>query len=97
MTKMIKTKTEMFAQRMRLELNALTQQLDLLERWNEDDDQDEIMLDLERRLLERLDKNLNEMKNLQTSEWNDLFDAKQEILKAKAENTTESEEAEQNG
>lgn len=80
---MIRTQTEMFAQRMRLTLNTLTQQVDLLERWNEDDNQDEIMLKAEEQLLNCINDTLDEMKKLQSYEWSALYEAEQKVLKAK--------------
>ncbi len=72
---MIKTKTEIFCQRLRLEIQCLCEYTALLERWNEDDEQDEVMLDAEYDVVTRIGDTIKEMSKLQSAQWSAVYDA----------------------
>lgn len=77
---MIRTKTAIFCQRMRLELNALTQQVALMDRWNVEDDQDEVMLEAELAVISHTEKIIDEMKDIINREWDGLYTAKKSLV-----------------
>lgn len=80
---MIRTKTEIFLQRLNLEMQSLSKYADLLERWNEDDNQDEVLQEAELDVIDRIGATLKEMRELQSHEWSVMYKA----LKDSAEKT----------
>ncbi len=72
---MIRTKTEIFCQRLRLEIQCLCEYAALLERWNADDDQDEVMLDAEYDVVTRIGNTIKEMSALQSAQWSAVYKA----------------------
>lgn len=75
---MIRTKTEIFLQRLKLETQSLSKYADLLERWNEDDNQDEVLQEAELDVIDRIGSTLNEMRELQSHEWAVMYKALQD-------------------
>ena len=86
---MIRTKTQIFIQRLNLEMQSLREYAALLERWNEDDNQDEILQEAELDVIDRIGSTIKEMRELQSHEWSVMYKALQD--------SAEKEEAEQNG
>lgn len=75
---MIRTKTEIFLQRLNLELQSLSKYADLLERWNEDDNQDEVLQEAKLDVIDRIGATLKEMRELQSHEWSVMYKALQD-------------------
>lgn len=75
---MIRTKTQIFIQRLSLEMNNLREYAALLERWNEDDNQDEVLQEAEIDVIDRIGSTLNEMRELQSHEWAAMYKALQD-------------------
>lgn len=75
---MIRTKTHIFIQRLNLEMQNLREYAGLLERWNEDDNQDEILQEAELDVIDRIGATLNEMRELQSHEWAAMYKALQD-------------------
>lgn len=75
---MIRTKTHIFIQRLNLEMQSLREYAALLERWNEDDNQDEVLLEAELDVIDRIGATLNEMRELQSHEWAAMYKALQD-------------------
>lgn len=107
---MIRTKTQIFIQRLNLEMQSLREYAALLERWNEDDNQDEVLQEAELDVINRIGATLQEMSELQSHEWSVMYKALQDSAeKTAADPKPEStpilepvyfdigEEAEQNG
>ena len=55
---MIRTKTQIFIQRLNLEMQSLREYAALLERWNEDDNQDEVLQEAELDVIDRIGSTL---------------------------------------
>lgn len=75
---MIRTKTQIFIQRLNLEMHNLREYAGLLERWNEDDNQDEVLLEAELDVIDRIGSTLNEMRKLQSHKWSAMYKALQD-------------------
>lgn len=75
---MIRTKTQIFIQRLTLEMQSLREYVALLERWNEDDNQDEVLQEAELDVIDRIGSTLNEMRELQSHEWSVMYKALQD-------------------
>lgn len=75
---MIRTKTEIFLQRLNLEMQSLSKYADLLERWNEDDNQDEVLQEAKLDVIDRIGATLKEMRELQSHEWAAMYKALQD-------------------
>lgn len=70
---MIRTKTQIFIQRLNLEMQSLREYAALLERWNEDDNQDEVLQEAELDVIDRIGATLKEMRELQSHEWAAMY------------------------
>ncbi|WP_293725251.1 hypothetical protein [Phascolarctobacterium succinatutens] len=81
---MIRTKTHIFIQRLNLEMQNLREYAALLERWNEDDNQDEVLLEAELDVIDRIDATLKEMRELQSHEWSVMYKALQDSAEKNA-------------
>lgn len=75
---MIRTKTEIFLQRLNLEMQSLSKYADLLERWNKDDNQDEVLLEAELDIIDRIGSTIKELRELQSHEWSVMYKALQD-------------------
>lgn len=75
---MIRTKTHIFIQRLNLEMQSLREYAALLERWNEDDNQDEVLQEAELDVIDRIGATLKEMRELQSHEWSVMYKALQD-------------------
>lgn len=75
---MIRTKTQIFIQRLNLEMQSLREYAALLERWNEDDNQDEVLQEAELDVVDRIGATLQEMRELQSHEWSIMYKALQD-------------------
>lgn len=75
---MIRTKTQIFVRRLNLEMQSLREYAALLERWNEDDNQDEVLQEAELDVIDRIGSTLNEMRELQSHEWSVMYKALQD-------------------
>lgn len=75
---MIRTKTQIFIQRFKLEMQSQHEYLALLERWNEDDNQDEVLQEAELDVIDRIGSTLKEMRELQSHEWSVMYKALQD-------------------
>ena len=75
---MIRTKTHIFIQRLNLEMQSLREYAALLERWNEDDNQDEVLLEAKLEVIDRIGSELKEMRELQSHEWSATYKALQD-------------------
>lgn len=78
---MIRTKTHIFIQRLNLEMQSLREYAALLERWNEDDNQDEVLQEAELDVIDRIGATLKEMRELQSHEWSVMYKALQDSCK----------------
>ena len=92
---MIRTQTEIFCQRMRLEIQCLCEYAALLERWNEDDEQDEVMLEAELDMVYRIGDAIKEMSGLQSAQWSAVYKTL-EATAEKAAPVIEAKEVEDN-
>lgn len=81
---MIRTKTEIFLQRLDLEMQSLSKYADLLERWNEDDNQDEVLQEAELDVIDRIGATLKAMRELQSHEWSVMYKALQDSAEKNA-------------
>lgn len=81
---MIRTKTDIFLQRLNLEMQSLSKYADLLERWNEDDNQDEVLQEAELDVIDRIGSTLKEMRELQSHEWSVMYKALQDSAEKNA-------------
>lgn len=74
---MIRTKTQFFIQRLNLEMHNLREYAGLLEHWNTNDEQDEVLLEAELDVIDRIGATLKEMRELQSHEWSVMYKALQ--------------------
>lgn len=81
---MIRTKTQIFIQRLNLEIQSLCEYSALLERWNEDDNQDEVLQEAELDVIDRIGATLKEMRDLQSHEWAAMYKALQDSAEKNA-------------
>lgn len=81
---MIRTKTQIFIQRLNLEMQNLREYAALLERWNEDDNQDEDLQEAELDVIDRIGATLKEMRELQSHEWSVMYKALQDSAEKNA-------------
>lgn len=81
---MIRTKTQIFLQRFNLEMHNLREYAGLLERWNEDDNQDEVLQEAELDVIDRIGATLKEMRELQSHEWSVMYKALQDSAEKNA-------------
>nr|DAT99205.1 MAG TPA: hypothetical protein [Caudoviricetes sp.] len=81
---MIRTKTQFFIQRLNLEMHNLREYAALLERWNEDDNQDEVLQEAELDVIDRIGATLKEMRELQSHEWSVMYKALQDSAEKNA-------------
>ena len=81
---MIRTKTHIFIQRLNLEMQSLREYAALLERWNEDDNQDEVLQEAELDVIDRIGATLKEMRELQSHEWSAIYKALQDSAEKNA-------------
>lgn len=81
---MIRTKTKIFLQRLNLEMQSLSKYADLLERWNEDDNQDEVLQEAELDVIDHIGSTLKEMRELQSHEWSVMYKALQDSAEKNA-------------
>lgn len=81
---MIRTKTHIFIQRLNLEMQSLREYAALLERWNEDDNQDEVLLEAELDVIDRIGATLKEIRELQSHEWSVMYKALQDSAEKNA-------------
>lgn len=82
---MIRTKTQIFIQRLNLEMQSLREYAALLERWNEDDTQDEVLQEAELDVIDRIGATLKEMRELQSHEWAVVYKALQDSAEKTAD------------
>lgn len=75
---MIRMKTQIFIRRLNLEMQSLREYAALLERWNEDDNQDEVLQEAELDVIDRIGATLQEMRDLQSHEWAAMYKALQD-------------------
>ena len=75
---MIRTKTQIFIRRLNLEMQSLREYAALLERWNEDDNQDEVLQEAELDVIDCIGATLKEMRDLQSHEWAAMYKALQD-------------------
>ena len=81
---MIRTKTQIFIQRLNLEMHNLREYAGLLEHWNEDDNQDEVLLEAKLEVIDRIGSELKEMRELQSHEWSATYKALQDFTEKPA-------------
>ena len=81
---MIRTKTQIFIQRLNLEMQSLREYAALLERWNKDDNQDEVLQEAELDVIDRIGSTLKEMRELQSHEWSVMYKALQDTAEKTA-------------
>lgn len=81
---MIRTKTQIFIQRLNLEMQSLREYAALLERWNEDDNQDKVLQEAELDVIDRIGATLKEMRELQSHEWSVMYKALQDSAEKNA-------------
>ena len=81
---MIRTKTQIFLQRFNLEMHNLREYAGLLERWNEDDNQDEVLQEAELDVIDRIGATRKEMRELQSHEWSVMYKALQDSAEKNA-------------
>lgn len=86
---MIRTKTQFFIQRLNLEMHNLREYAALLERWNEDDNQDEVLLEAELDVIDRIGATLKEMRELQSHEWSVMYKALQDSAEKNAADSSD--------
>ena len=91
---MIRTKTQIFIQRLNLEMQSLREYAALLERWNEDDNQDEVLQEAELDVIDRIGATLKEMRELQSHEWSVMYKALQDSAEKNAADEGACKEAE---
>ncbi len=75
---MIRTKTQIFIQRLNLEMHNMREYACLLERWNEDDNQDNVLLEAKLEVIDRIGSTLKEMRELQSHEWSAMYKSLQD-------------------
>lgn len=84
---MIRTKTHIFIQRLNLEMQSLREYVALLERWNEDDNQDEVLQEAELDVIDRIGSTLNEMRELQSHEWSVMYKSLKDFTEKPADSS----------
>lgn len=89
---MIRTKTEIFLQRLNLEMQSLSKYADLLEHWNEDDNQDEVLQEAKLDVIDRIGATIKEMRELQSHEWSVMYKALQDSAEKNAADPKEEAE-----
>ena len=77
---MIRTKI----QRLKLEMQSLHEYAALLERWNEDDNQDNVLQEAELEVIDRIGVTMEEMRDLQSHEWAAMYKALQDSAEKNA-------------
>ena len=82
---MIRTKTQIFIQRLNLERQILCEYAALLERWNEDDNQDEVLQEAKLEVIDRIGSTLKEMRELQSHIWSVMYKALQDSAEKPAD------------
>lgn len=88
---MVKTKTAIFCQRMKADIQHLMNLLRLLEGWNQsEDDFDELMLEAGQDVIERIDCTLKDCMSLSTSEWSALYNAQKALIATKPKTNPEA-------
>lgn len=75
---MIRTKTQIFIQRLSLEMHNLREYAGLLEHWNTNDEPDEVLLEAELEVIDRIGATLKEMRELQSHAWSAMYKALQD-------------------
>lgn len=75
---MIRTKTHIFIQRLNLEMHNLREYAGLLEHWNTNDEQDEVLLEAELDIIDRIGSTIKELRELQSHEWSVMYKALQD-------------------
>lgn len=75
---MIRTKNQIFIQRLNLEMHNLREYVGLLEHWNTDDEQDEVLLCAKLDVIDRIGATIKEMRELQSHEWSAIYKALQD-------------------
>lgn len=91
---MIRTKTQIFIQRLNLEINNLCKYAGLLKHWNEDDDQDEVLLEAELEVIDRIGAAIKELRELQSHEWSAMYKALQASAEKPIADDSDCKEAE---
>lgn len=86
---MIRTKTQFFIQRLNIEMHNLREYAALLERWNEDDNQDEVLQEAELDVIDRIGATLKEMRELQSHEWSVMYKALQDSAEKNAADSSD--------
>ena len=81
---MIRTKTQFFIQRLNLEMHNLREYAGLLEHWNINDEQDEVLLEAELEVIDRIGVTMEEMRDLQSHEWAAMYKALQDSAEKNA-------------
>jgi hypothetical protein len=81
---MIRTKTQFFIQRLNLEMHNLREYAGLLEHWNINDEQDEVLLEAELEIIDRIGSTIKEMRELQSHEWSVMYKALQDSAEKNA-------------
>ena len=81
---MIRTKTHIFIQRLNLEMQSLREYAALLERWNDNDNQDEVLQEAELDVIDRIGSTIKEMRELQAHEWSVMYKALQDSAEKNA-------------
>ena len=81
---MIRTKTQIFIQRLSLEMHNLREYAGLLEHWNTDDEQDEVLLCAKLDVIDRIGATIKEMCELQSHEWSAIYKALQDSAEKNA-------------
>ena len=81
---MIRTKTHIFIQRLNLEMQSLSKYADLLERWNTNDEQDEVLLEAELEIIDRIGSTIKEMRELQSHEKSVMYKTQQDSAEKNA-------------
>ena len=91
---MIRTKTHIFIQRLNLEMQSLREYAVLLERWNDDDNQDEVLQEAKLDVIARIGSTIKEMRELQSHEWSVMYKALQDSAEKNAADEGACKEAE---
>lgn len=91
---MIRTKTHIFIQRLNLEMQSLREYAVLLERWNDDDNQDEVLQEAKLDVIDRIGSTIEEMRELQSHEWSVMYKALQDSAEKNAADEGACKEAE---
>lgn len=79
---MIRTKTQIFIQRFNIELQSLHCYVNLMQRWNDEDVQDELMLDAALDVVNRIGELTKEISSLQSHEWSALYNELEAVREA---------------